>query len=253
MSTRRRSDGWPHRIWLPLTFLSIHASQAGAPYRTDDPELVEPHEHELNIAFELERSSDGDGGSLPTVEWLYGAVPDLQISIAVPLTYDKPASGQSSRGPGDIQIGMKYRLLNEGSHRPMMSIYPAIVLPTGNVARHLGNGRAQFFLPLWLQKNWGAWQTNIGAGYLINPASGAKSSWFSGWQVQRQIFLHWTAGAELYRQSADADGARGTTGFNLGSDFMFDPHNHLLISAGRAIDHLSSNRFSSYVGYQCSW
>jgi len=43
----------------------------------------------------------------------------------------------------------------------------------------------------------------------------------------------------------------GVTGFNIGAIYDFDDHNHLLVSAGRALQNASeTNLYSWYLGYQ---
>jgi hypothetical protein len=43
---------------------------------------------------------------------------------------------------------------------------------------------AQYFLPVWLQKDFGKWTTYGGGGYWINPGAGNKNWWFSGILLQ---------------------------------------------------------------------
>ena len=51
---------------------------------------------------------------------------------------------------------------------PMVGIFPLVEIPTGNSDKGLGNGHTQVFIPLWLQKHWGDFQTYGGGGYWMN-------------------------------------------------------------------------------------
>jgi hypothetical protein len=43
------------------------------------------------------------------------------------------------------------------------------------------------FLPLWIQKSWGDWQTYGGGGYYIDQdyAVSDKNYWYAGWLLQK--------------------------------------------------------------------
>jgi len=79
----------------------------------------------------------------------------------------------------------------------MIGTFPFLEIPTGDESRGLGNGDAQVFLPLWLQKAWGPWQTYGGGGYWFNPGEGHQNFYFLGWQLQREMNKYLTIGAEL--------------------------------------------------------
>lgn len=227
---------------------------AGPPFLTDDPETVEYRHHELYIGTQQTKTADGRAGTLPHVEYNYGAAPDLQLHVIVPYAFDNPASGPSQKGLGDVEFGIKYRFMQETENQPMVGVFPIVVTHTGNAGKGLGNGANQVFLPLWLQKKWGEWQSYGGGGYWINHAEGARNHWFFGWQVQREISEHLTLGGELFHNTEQAVGEGTSTGFNLGGSYNLDEHNHVLFSAGKGLTNANAtNRFSSYLAYQRTW
>ena len=114
-----------------------------------------------------------------------------------------------------------------------------------------GNAGSQIFIPIWLQKKWGDFQTYGGGGYWFNNGTGNRDYWFFGWQGQYQFSEHVTLGAEVFHTTEQVVGQGASTGFNVGGFCNFDEHNHLLFSAGRGIQNAAqTNRVSSYIGYQ---
>jgi len=239
---------------VSVDLLLVNVACAGPPFQTDDPEPVDVGEHELYIAMEQTRTSDDISGSRPLAELNYGPVPDLQIGIGIPYEFNNPNHGATEQGLGDIEVSAKYRFLQEENDHPMVSFFPLVVFPTGDSDIGLGNGKPQIFLPIWLQKNWGDWQSNGGGGYWINHASDARNHWFFGWQLQKDISQHWMVGAEIFHNTEEKVDEGASTGFNIGVTYAIDEHNHLLFSAGRGLRNVqTTNQFSSYFGYQLQW
>lgn len=243
-------------LWFAICALLLAARQAmaGPPFMTDDPEPVEYHHHEFYIATQMTKTADGTEGTLPHIEYNYGAAPNLMVHILIPYAFTDPKNASSESGLGDIELGVKYRFLNESGGIPMAGIFPLVLTPTGDDKKGLGNGSTQVFLPLWLQKNWGDWQTNFGGGYWINNAEGAKNHWFFGWEIQKNLSESLMLGGELFYSTEAADGEGSSSGFNIGGIYNFNDHNHLLFSIGGGLSNISTtNEFSSYLGYQWTW
>lgn len=242
---------------LAFTSIILFASPlllAGPPFLTDDPEPVEYQHHELYIASQQIKTSDGRSGTLPHIEYNYGAAPDLQLHVIVPYAFDNPSHGSHQQGLGDIELGAKYRIVQETDNQPMVGIFPLVETDTGDADNGLGNGATQVFLPVWLQKSWGDWQSYGGGGYWINHAADMKNHWFFGWQLQKKITERLTLGGEIFHSTEQAVDEGSSTGFNLGGIYDIDEHNHLLFSAGRGLTNTAqTNQFSSYVGYQITW
>ena len=232
---------------FPL-ILGPMAARAGPPFVTDDPEPVEYRHWEIYLASQNALNKDGWSGTAPHFEVNYGALPNLQLHMIVPLAYVKPNQMSSHYGFGDLELGAKYRFIQEGNWWPMVGTFPIVDLPTGRSSKGLGGGYVRTFLPIWLQKSWGPWTTYGGGGYWINPGSGNKNYWFFGWQVQRDLSKSITLGAEVFYNTPPATGAGGQTGFNVGTIVNLTDEHHLLFSTGRDIH--GQNRFSAYIAYQ---
>jgi len=225
----------------------------GPPFVTDDPEPVEYQHSEMYIASEQTNTAGGKTVT-PSVEYNYGALPDVQLSITVPYVFDSPAGQVKQQGMGDLVLGAKYRFLKETDSQPMMAVFPIVVTPNGDANKGLGNGATQIFLPLWIQKTWGDWQSYGGGGYWINKAPGANNHWYFGWELQKSISERLTIGGEVFHETEQLPADTSSSGFSLGGIYNLDRHNRLLLSIGRGITEISTqNRFSSYIAYGLTW
>jgi hypothetical protein len=236
--------------------LSAMSAFAGPPFRTDDPEPVDYQHWEVYGFSQSTRISGDLSGTLFGVEVNYGAAPDLQLHVVVPLAFDDPSGGKWQTGIGDTELGLKYRFVQEDDEgwRPMIGIFPLVEVSTGDAGRGLGAGHTREFLPVWVQKSWGDWQTYGGGGYWINPGAGNRNYWFAGWLLQRKITEQLTLGGELFHQTADTVGGSVSTGFNIGGFYDFTENHHLLFSVGRGLQNANnSNQFSYYFAYQLTF
>lgn len=240
-------------VTLVLLAASFSASHAGPPFITDDPEPVELGHWEV-YAFSASMQVKGDiGGTLAGTEVNYGAAPNLQLHVIVPLAYDSPGGGPFVAGPGDIELGAKYRFITPGEDDwyPQVGVFPLVEMPAGNAARGLGAGKMREFLPIWLQKDWGDWTSYGGGGYWFNPGAGNQNYWLVGWLLQNQVTKQLALGAEIFHQTADTIGGKSTTSFNVGGIYDFNENYHLLFSSGRGLQNPAlTNQFSYYLALQ---
>ena len=171
-------------IWAVL--FGAGAARAGPPFITDDPEPVDLGHWEV-YGFSAATQVTGDmAGTLIGTEVNYGAAPNLQLHIIVPMAFDSPSGRPMQMGIGDVELGAKYRFINPGKDDwwPEVATFPLVEVPAGDASRGLGAGKTRVYLPIWLQKNFGPWTTYGGGGYWINPGVGNKNYWFTGWLLQ---------------------------------------------------------------------
>jgi hypothetical protein len=227
---------------------------AGPPYTTDDPETVDYRHWEFYLASQVGHDETGWTGTGPHFEVNYGVLPNVQLHLIAPLVFVLPADDQGSGryGYGDTEVGVKVRFVKETEWVPMVGVFPILELPSGDSKNGLGSGNVQTFLPVWLQKSFGPWTTYGGGGYWFNPGTGNKNYWFVGWQVQRQILDWLTAGIEVFHTTPKEEHGDSETRFNVGLVVDFTEHQHLLFSAGRAIQG-GSNDFQGYLAYQLTF
>lgn len=222
-------------LFLAVASAFIETALAGPPFLTDDPEPV-PFKHWEAYLFstvdDKHKQTDATG---PAVEFNVGALPNLQVHLVVPMAFSSPAGGPRVYGLGDIEFGVKYRFIQETDHRPMVGAFPMLEIPTGDADRGLGNGRAWWRLPLWLQKSWGPWTTYGGGGYAINPAPGQRNYLFAGWLLQRDLSERLTLGAEIFAQGRSSNETRSFALFNVGGFFKITQTFQLLFTGGHTL------------------
>ena len=224
----------------------------GPPFVTDDPDPVEYQHSEMYISAEKVQSRK-DTTVTSMFEYNYGALPDLQLSISIPYVFNSPLGQPGQQGLSDVTLGAKYCFLHETDSHPMMAIYPSIVTANGDANKGLGNGGSQIFLPIWIQKSWGDWQTYGGGGYWKNNAVKGDNHWNFGWALQKNISERLMLGGEIFRESEKLD-ADSATGVGIGSAYSLDQHNRLLFSINHSFSHRRSlNYTSGYIAYGLSW
>jgi len=227
------------------------SATAGPPFLTDDPEPVEPGHWEAYLFGTLDSARDLRSVAAPAFEVNFGAARETQLHLVVPLATTTPGGGEPAHGLGDVEVGVKLRLVEEGPGRPQVGVFPMLELPTGDAGRGLGNGRLWARLPLWLQKSRGPWTTYGGVGYAVNRASGARSYPFAGWLLQRVLGGGLTLGAEAYARGADAAAGRGATLLDAGGSLDLARGLSLLFSGGRTV--AGERHAVAYVGLYWTW
>jgi Putative MetA-pathway of phenol degradation len=232
---------------LVLLCGALGTASAGPPYLTDDPEPTDYLHWEIYLSYNSFFNSSGAFSSAPLLELNYGAAPNVQVSVTPQFAYGQPNGGTSAYGVGDTLFGVKYRFLQETKSRPQVAFYPEFSAPTGDQIRGLGNGKPQYYLPLWAQKSWGKLTTYGGGGYWVNPAAGQRNYMFTGWLAQYSVTKRLALGGEIFYQGSTAVNVGSQTGFNLGAIYDLNEIHHLVFSAGT--DFHGPNHGMVYAGY----
>ena len=208
---------------------------AAAPFMTDDPVPTDYKHSEFLVFSTYDKARDGKDIAAPAFEYNYGAFPETQLHVGVPFVKSAPNDAPSEFGIGDVEIGIKYRFVQETETIPQVALSPLAVLPTGNLNKGLGNGKTWWRLPIWAQKSWGDWTTYGGGGYVINTAEGRKDYAFGGWLLQKDFGEKWTLGGEVFARGKDTIDGQATTIVNFGGLYKFTPDFNLLFSGGRDV------------------
>ncbi len=240
------------RLFIAITciiFLTADFLFAGPPFVTDDPEPVKYRHWEVYLASQFQTGSGNSNGNAPSVEFNYGAFPEVQLHIIVPLEYASSQGNPIQYGIGDTELGIKYRFVKETNSTPQIGIFPRYEIPLGNYYNGLGAGYATAFLPVWVQKSWGPWTTYGGGGIWYNNIGNGNRNYIqTGWELQRDLNKYMTIGAEFFNYSARSQNYGNETGINLGTIINISEEYHLLFSAGSDI--AGPNSLFTYIAFQ---
>jgi len=240
----RSGAGFSVAVCLLLACFPQDAS-AGPPFLTDDPEPTETGHWEIYAPFveAAGRSADIEGAA--GVELNYGALPDLQLTLGLPVRYSHGSTGWRW-GAGDVELSAKYRLFKDEAAGLQVALFPGISLPTAS--NGMGNSRVSALLPLWVQKNVGPWSIFGGGGYAINPGVGNQNYWTGGAAVTRRFGERLLLGGEADRQGADTIGGRASTSLGLGGIYQLKAPFRLLASGGPTFeDHGGPTGFHAFL------
>ncbi len=220
-------------LFLAASILSCPGlAFAGPPYVTDDPEPTRRGGWENYIYLsgtDISHETAGQAG----LELNYGPADDLQLSLTLPVDFDKARALRT--GVGDVDIGAKYRFLQQSdrSWLPDVAVFPSVGLPT---ARHaFGTGLATLFLPVWMEWDFGDWSTFGGGGYELNRGNGQRDFGLVGWAITRSLGKRLSVGVEIYHQTSPATGSPSTTNLGIGVTYQFTKHWALMASGGPGI------------------
>ncbi len=212
-----------------LALLMSGAALAGPPYLTDDPEPTDTGHWEIYAPL-VEGSGKGANydGSVGA-ELNYGAAPNLQLTVGLPVAYAHDRSG-FHWARGDLEVSAKYRFFHDEAAGLQVAIFPGITLPTAS--NGAGNSRVTALLPVWLQKDSGPWSLFGGGGYAINPGPGNRDYWTGGVALTRQMSKRLSLGVEADRQGPDSVGGRSSTSLGIGGILQLHAPFRLLGSGG---------------------
>jgi hypothetical protein len=216
-----------------LAALASEAAYAGPPFLTDDPEPTETGRWEIYAPL-LEAEGRGvEFEGAAGIELNYGAAPDLQLTLGLPLAFAHDGSGWA-RGFGDLELSAKYRFYHNEESGFSIAAFPGITLPTAT--NGLGPGRATAFLPIWAQKDMGSWSLFGGGGYAINTGAGSRDYWSGGAALTRAFSDRFLLGIEADRQGPGQVGGRASTSFGVGAIYQLKAPFRLLASGGPTFD-----------------
>ena len=226
-----------------LLMMHMAQSHAGPPYVSDDPEPTDYRHYEAYVFAGATSTRDGTGGAAG-IDFSYGAVPDLQLTLVTPMAYEQPSQGASASGLGNIELAAKWRVAHQARLGWDVSFFPRIFLPSAS--RTVGDQNEAYLLPVWVEKDWERWSTFGGGGYVINRGDGARNFSLLGWAIARQLTPRLQIGAELFHQTADTRDGFPSTGLNAGVRYDLGEHYHLLGSIGPGIQNASATNQRSW-------
>jgi len=230
-----------------LGFCTIPA-YAGPPFHTDDPGLLPYLGGEAYIFSSGTFDHSGTSGVGPAVEFNYEFLRKGFVHMVVPFAFNSPNHASSNFGAGDIELGFKYQFTSQKRWIPAIATFPLMEIPSGKASKGLGNGKPQYFIPIWLEEDFGHWTVYGGGGYWFNKGRGNKNFDFTGILVQYNFSDEAFLGMELFHHTPDAVGAQYRTGLHFGGGFPVYHHIQLLFSGDAGNGITSYKHFSYYIG-----
>src|SRR6185295_9870089 len=89
----------------------------------DDPDPTDTGHYEIYLFAAGTKTSDGLDGAAG-LDLSYGAAPDLQLSLTLPVAFEDPRGGSFVSGVGNVELAAKYRILHQDTHGIDLSIFP---------------------------------------------------------------------------------------------------------------------------------
>jgi hypothetical protein len=251
---------------LALAVATPRLYAQGPPYQTDDPVPVDYGHYEFYIFGGADGTPVEMDSTGPAFEFNWGAIPRVQLhailpfGVAAPLNSPvyAPASGQGPTefGLTDMELGTKIAFIKETPHFPQIGIFPMYEMPTGSLSKGLGVGKVWYKLPLWMQKNWGKWLFDGGAGYQLVQQAGFRSFPYTGWLVKKELNEQLELGAEVFahgREGIATAQTQSATLIDAGGYYHFkrNPNEQFLFCYGHSVAGQTENY--AYVGMYWTW
>jgi hypothetical protein len=258
------------RVLAPAFFLFILPATTriwaqGPPFQIDDPVPVDFQHYE----FYIFGGADGTPAEMdftgPAFEFNWGAVPRLQLHAILPWggiypsnnpRYLPGGAGPSAFGLTDMEIGVKLALVKETKTIPQIGTFTMFEMPTGNFDKGLGVGKVWYKLPLWLQKNWGKWLADGGAGETVVPQNGFHDFPYGGFLLKRELSERLELAAEVFSHGGEGIAAaqtQGSTMLDAGGYYHLkkEPDTEFLFAYGHSVAGQTENY--AYVGLYWTW
>lgn len=239
-------------LLLLLAFGAVPAV-AGPPYVADDPDPTDTGHWEIYV-FGSADGSHSEWGGAAGLDINYGAVEDVQLTATLPIDFSREVSSNGARtrsGAGNLELGVKYRLLHQEREGIDLAIFPRLIVPTAR--RSFGTGRAQLLLPVWGQRDFGRWSVFGGGGYMLNPGAGNRDFLQSAVAVTRTLTEDISLGVDASWQQRDAADAGSTIGADLGGSVHLGGPFSVLFSGGPLHEHHGATGWRGYTAIELNF
>jgi len=238
-----------------LAGLGEHAAcWAGPPLVTDDPETPGRGGWEINISNNIERTRDAFLMETPRFDINYGLLENDQWKIEFPVLYLDSDEHGSHSGMGDLLLGWKYRFLEEKDRQFMASIYPQLLIPTGNEGLGLGGGNVEALFPLQIGRHFLKGKVFVygEVGYNVVLSASEANRWKYGLAAAWGATEHLELMAEVAGLAFPGGAEPDDTFFNVGFKYDFTKRTSLIAAFGRSFHDVNRGTpdLLTFVGLQ---
>lgn len=177
-----------------------HAVQPERPTVATHAHTVAPGWIEVESGMERDRFAAGPRSLMASLEAKIGLARRAQLSLFSNWQHIT-AAGTTSSGPGDVTVGIKWRLADEAPVLGDFAAMPALKLPTGSTARGTGTETTDASLLLISSHDLGAFSIDVNAGYTQRSGDGSLAPRHATlWTVSSGLtVVGWLSGvAEVY-------------------------------------------------------
>lgn len=254
---------------LLLLFLLVCCARSvwaqGPPYQTEDPVPVDFQHYEFYIFGATDGTPVEQDAAGPALEFNWGAVPRVQLHAVLPWgtlgPQNRPVYAPAGQGPitfglMDMELGAKIAYVKESKYIPQIGTFTMFEIPTGNYDKGLGVGKVWYKLPIWLQKNFGKWLIDGGAGETVVPQTDYHNFPYGGFLVKRELSERLELGAEVFSHGGEGIATpqyQASTMIDLGGYYHFkhNPNHQILFCYGHSAAGQTENY--AYVGMYWTW
>lgn len=143
----------------------------------EDAGTVPTKEIEIELGGHHERRQKDEGQTITQLVFTWGLQKRVNGILEVP--YLRLRQGESKNaGFGDLNIGIKYRFLEERNVAPAIALKALGTLPVGDESSGLGTGEAGYGLTAVASKTWGKPETHLNLGFGKDFSSYGFSLWY---------------------------------------------------------------------------
>ena len=129
----------------------------------DDATLLDPGSYTFDYYNSYSRSPQDYYASIPGLDFTLGLNPRLEFSASSGYR----SANSENNGLDDSLVGMKVLLLSQNSQRPAIAVKPTLeVLSEISGNEQANSYRADFGLPILVEKDFESWSASYTAGYL---------------------------------------------------------------------------------------
>jgi hypothetical protein len=243
-----------NKLRFGLVFFAVQAliyETGTAQMVTDDPSTVGKNNLEIIVASVIERSEVTHIYELPLVEFNYGLIESIQLSMEFPFIIDHEIGNEPLRGIGKVNLGTKWRTIEDEKTGIAAGIHPQLLfnIMSSSSEKELTDKGEEFFLPASLQAEFGKSAGVVQIGRLIRSAD--SGFWFYGLLMEYGLSKRVEIAAEVFG-NVPGDFSDNETFLNAGASVMVSKHLRVLLSAGKNIikSRENDNIFIAYVGAQ---
>ena len=218
-----------------LAAVSPHAfGQSSPPLFTNNPGTPGDGKWEINIGMAFEKLRDETLYEAPVLDINYGLGDRIQLKYEIPWLFLEEDGAETINGPGNSEIGLKYRFLDENPHGVSMSVYPLFSFnnPTSSDERGLVDPGMELVLPVQVVRRAGPIGLNLEFGYSLIEHS--EDEWIYGLAAGVPLCERFDLLGEINGTST-RDFDSDILVFNVGGLFKAHQNVNLLFSIGRGL------------------